>query len=350
MRLLMMCCALAAAACGDLSTAESNLSRATPTVTAPPILSPTIAYVVTPDTVTEDIPIFRRAPGGVPAVVGMGQRVYGTADLLVAMQRRGLVTLTRAADGAPIFASQDFHGNAPDVVRVADTVYAATFDRLAAIDRAGVTRWMTLPTALPTTVGPCELTKANVNMRDSGLRAFAAAQGHLFVYVATLGNGAVVDVMDGRRLDLVDAGAALAMTTGSDGKLYVATIDGRCRTNHLIVRRIDPTTLVQERAIDTGRVLPFQAIHLVATRTATYVHLVLESTAELLRIDDTNVKSMSLPNDSGLLDAVAPDGTIYLFGGRARRFVTRFDPRTATVTRVDDAQGPDGSFVEAVFF
>ena len=151
-------------------------------------------------------------------------------------------------------------------------------------------------------------------------------------------------------MDLTDAGRALAMVAGSDGKLYVLTIDNRCATNHLVVRRFDIASLRQEAAIDTGRTLPVSSAGLVTAGEATYVHLVTETQAELLRVSLSTVASIAVPRDSGFVATTAPDGTVYLYGGRARNIISRFDPRSGTTTALDGLSGPRQSFIAAVFF
>lgn len=163
-------------------------------------------------------------------------------------------------------------------------------------------------------------------------------------------NGVIVDIHDGGRIDHVDAGHALAMTTGNDGKLYAATV-GACQGSTVIVRRIDPVTMRQEAAINTGRVPAVLWTRLIAAvGGATYLHEVTATAATLLRIDGASVSTISLPLDSGIFSTAAPDGTIYLYGGRARSVVTRFDPATASLVVVDAAQGPSGATVGALFF
>ena len=155
-------------------------------------------------------------------------------------------------------------------------------------------RNIALPAARPTDdVNFCEIRKGLFDPRASAGRAIAAANGHLYAFVSTYVNGAIVDLTDGRRLDLPESGPALAMTSGSDGKLYALTVDQRCNTNTPVVRRIDPATMREEAAIDTHRPLGFDGIDLVGGRGgATYVHAVTATSAELLRVDATAVTTI----------------------------------------------------------
>ena len=57
-----------------------------------------------------------------------------------------------------------------------------------------------------------------------------------------------------------------------------------------------------------------------------------------------------MPPDSGLFSSAAPDGSIWLFGGRARNVLSRFDPAIGQVAHVAGADAPDGAFVGAVLF
>ena len=313
---------------------------------------PAVAYVVSADVRTDNVPVYLRLPGaGVDVHVTDAMVASGIApNVLLVTRRDGHVLAYRLGDTASLIDDRLARDGRADGVIVGSTLYEYSGDWATSIDSAGTARSVTLPAALPTTVGPCELTKAIYDFKASSLNAIASVQGHPYAYVATLGNGAVIDLDGGRRLDLPDAGRALAMATGSDGKLYALTIDGRCATNHLVVRRFDVASLRQEAAIDTGRTLPVSSASLVTAGDATYVHLVTEAQAELLRVSVGNVASIAVPPDSGFVATGAPDGTIYLYGARARNIISRFDPRSGTTAALDGLSGPRGSFIAAVFF
>src|SRR2546429_4609220 len=91
-----------------------------------------------------------------------------------------------------------------------------------------------------------------IDAKASSVPARAQSGGHLFGFVSTCVNGAILDVADGRRLELPQSGPAIAMTAATDGKLYALTIDERCNTTTFQLRRIDPATLREEAVIDTG--------------------------------------------------------------------------------------------------
>ena len=141
------------------------------------------------------------------------------------------------------------------------------------------------------------------------------------------------------------------MTAGTDGKLYAITADQDCGAHRLIVRRIDPIAMREEASIDLGRTFPFVRIAIVSsTAKTTYAHLVTDNGAELLRIEAQSITPIALAPDSGLFSSAAPDGSIWLFGGRARNAISRFDPATGFVERMPGFDAPDGAFVGAVVF
>ena len=333
---------------------SGNSGAAGSLTSARAIIVPTMSYVVSPDTRTDDAPIYLRRPGTNEDIhIADGMVVRGVSpDVLLVVRGDGHALAYRVRERASLFSDRALRSGQTEAFVVGNALYEYSYDELVAIDARGEARSLSLPSAIETTVGPCEPLKGpRIDPRASGLRAIASADGHLFAYVSTLGNGAIVDLDNGRRLDLIDAGTALGMVTGTDGKLYALTIDGRCAANHLMVRRIDPTTMRQETAIDIGHGLPVTRIALIAaTPGGTYVHEVTDTGAQLLRVESTVVTAIPLPADSGLFEAAAPDGTLYLFGGRARNVVTRFDPGTGTTETLDATKAPDGSFVAALFF
>jgi len=314
---------------------------------------PTIAYVVGPDLTTKDYPVFLQRPGEAPTQVASGVQLAGTSNVLLTTKYPpGTVTATTVIDGRTYFEDSEVQGESPQkAVLAGASLYMATSRRIIAVDPSGGSRTLPMPLALPTTAPKCApTTNFGYDPTRSFLYAIAAVQGHVFVYVASPTNGAIVDLQDGRRLDLLDAGSALAMTTGSDNKLYAATVDS-CRSSTVVVRRIDPTTMREEATVDTGRPpRPIGMQLIAAAGGGLYLHEVTDTSAQLLRVDAVRSSPIVLPPDSGLSITAAPDGTLYLFGGRARNAVTRFDPNTVTVTTVEAAQGPLGSFIGALFF
>ncbi len=141
------------------------------------------------------------------------------------------------------------------------------------------------------------------------------------------------------------------MAAGSDGKLYAITAEQKCGAHQLVVRRIDPVTMREVALIETARTFPFVRVDLVSsTAGTTYAHLVTDNGAELLRVEARSVTPIALPPDSGLFSSAAPDGSIWLFGGRARNLLSRLDPATGRVEHVARADAPDGAFVGAILF
>jgi len=345
-------CAILVVSCG--ARLESNESGAGTSGRAMDPVLPAIAYVMVGpgSTTTEDRPAYLRLPGAAPAQLGAGMLLAAAGDRVLLLRFDGHIQAFRAGAQPVLLHDRFAQGERPNGVVVGDVLYELRSSGIVATDASGAMRNIALPAARPTDdVNFCEIRKGLFDPRASAGRAIAAANGHLYAFVSTYVNGAIVDLTDGRRLDLPESGPALAMTSGSDGKLYALTVDQRCNTNTPVVRRIDPATMREEAAIDTHRPLGFDGIDLVGGRGgATYVHAVTATSAELLRVDATAVTTISLPRDSGLLAAAAPDRAIYLFGGRARNIVTRFDPATSAVATIDEARGPDGSFIQAVLF
>ena len=285
--------------------------------------------------------------------VASGVQITAASNVLVTTKfPPGTVTATTVPDGKTYFEDSEVQGDSPQKgILSGDTLYLATYRRIIAVDPSGTSRTIPLPSARPTTTPRCSPARGlNYDPTRSQLMAIAAVYGHVFVYVSSPTNGAIVDLQDGRRLDLIDAGYALAMTAGSDSKLYAATVD-TCRSSTVVVRRIDPATMREEGTIDTGRAPRPVGMRLIATTGGgVYLHDVTDTSAQLLRVDVDGSQPISLPQDSGSLSVAAPDGTLYLFGGRARNVITRFDAKTGTVVTVDAAQGPAGSTIGALFF
>jgi hypothetical protein len=350
---LALCAAVLLTSCGTRLADEESAAGTSGRAEGRPAL-PTIAYVmVGPDPVKSgDRPAYLRFPGAVPASLGTGYYLRAAGDDVLLMLRfNGHIQAYRARANPVLLYDRMAEGEVPGGLELGGVMYELQHGGLVATDPSGVSRPIALPAAQPTdSVAFCEIRKMLINPRASSGNAIAVANGHLFAFVSTFVNGAIVDLTDGRRLDLPESGAAISMTTGADGKLYALTVDGRCNANRPVVRRIDPATMREEAAIDTQRPLGFDRIELVGGHGATYVHAVTDKTAELLRVDANAVHAIPLPADSGLLAAAAPNGAIYVFGGRARNVVSRFDPVTRATSEVDDLRAPDGSFVQALLF
>lgn len=349
---LMVLCACGDPAARSGAAAMGTYAPVAEVRAAQPAIVPTIAYVVSPGVGTSDVPVFIRRPGATDVRIADGVVVRGFApDVLLVERKDGHASALRVNDGATFGERRPRGGHAAGALTLGGNLYEFSYDELVVIDAQGGTRSLAIPSALPTTTGPCRLQKGGGgSLTSSGLYSMASVRGHPYLYVATMGNGAVIDLDGARRLDLPDAGRALAMVEGADGKLYALTIDGRCASNNLQVHRIDTTTLRVESVIDVGHGLPVDHVGFVVAGGGTYIHEVTDNSAQLLRVDVSGVTSIPLPTDSGLSAAAAPDGTIYLFGGRAKNIVTRFDPRTGAIETVDAATAPNGSFVSALFF
>lgn len=339
---------------GQTSLASPDALSASPThlPTTQPLIVPTIAYVMGPDLMSTDYPVFVKRPGEPPKQVASGVQLTSVSNVLLTTKYPpGTVTATTVPEGKTYFEDTEVQGDSQQKAAMAgDVLYLANHRRIIAVDPSGNVRTVPLPSAMPVTTPGCPQRRGGLSYDPSRslLWAITAANGHVFVYVASPTNGAVVDLQDGRRLDLVDAGHALAMAAGSDGKLYVATVDA-CASSTVIVRRIDPLRMREEAATDTRRTPTGSRMGLVASAAGIYLHVV-GAAAELLRIEGPRVSAIALAPDSGEFSAAAPDGTIYLFGGRARNAVTRIDPTTGTLVAVDAARGPAGSLIGALFF
>ena len=341
------------AACGtNLEEVESGAGTSGREPVRP--YEPTIAYVqVGADPIVrEDRPAYLRFPGQPPVRIGDGQQFAAAGPETVLFERfDGHVQAYRVGQAPTLLYERTNQGGPPRGVAFGDEIYEIQQGLLVATNAHGATREVTVPPAIPGAPTGCGYEKILSNPKGSVVWALATVSSHLFVFSASPANGAIFDLTDGRRLDLPGSGSALAMVAGTDGKLYAVTADQQCGSHQLLVRRIDPITLRQETSLETARTIPFVRVGLVSSSTgATYAHLVTDYGAELLRIDPQSVTPIALPPDSGLLSSAAPDGSIWLFGGRARNALSRLDPATGHVEHVAGADAPDGAFVGAVLF
>jgi hypothetical protein len=315
---------------------------------------PTIAYIEvgTDPVIREDRPAYLRFPGQAPVEIGSGQQFAAAGPEAVLFERfDGHVQAYRVGQAPTLLYERTNEGGPPRGIAFGDEIYEIQQGLLVATDAHGATREVPVPPAIPGAPTGCGYEKILFNPKGSVVWALATVGSHLFAFSASPANGAIFDLTDGRRLDLPGSGSALAMVAGSDGKLYAITADQRCGSHQLLVRRIDPITLRQETSVQTGRTFPFVRVGLVSSSTgATYAHLVTDHGAELLRIDPQSVLPIALPPDSGLFSSAAPDGSIWLFGGRARNILSRLDPAIGRVERIAGADAPDGAFVGAVLF
>jgi hypothetical protein len=314
---------------------------------------PTIAYIqVGADPVLrEDRPAYLRFPGQPPVRIGDGQQLATAGPGTLLLERfNGHVQAFGVASAATLIYDRMNQGGPPRGLAFGGEVYEIQ-GHVVATDPQGVTRDVAVPSALPGIPVLCGYEKILLDAKASSVLALAALGPHLFAFSATPANGAILDLTDGRRLDLAGSGPALAMTAATDGKLYAITADQDCGSHRLIVRRIDPIAMREEASIDLGRTFPLVRIAIVSSAAkTTYAHLVTDNGAELLRIDARSVTPITLPPDSGLFSSAAPDGSIWLFGGRARNVLNRLDPPTGRVEHIAGADAPDGAFVGAVLF
>ena len=314
---------------------------------------PTIAYIQvgTDPVIREDRPAYLRFPAQPPVRIGDGQQFATAGPRTLLLERfNGHVQAFGVASAATLIYDRMNQGGPPRGIAFGGEIYEIQ-GHVVATDAQGVTRDIAVPSALPGMPVLCGYEKILLDPKASSVFAFAALGPHLFAFSATPANGAIFDLTDGRRLDVVGSGPALAMTAGADGKLYAITADADCGSHRLIVRRIDPIAMREEASIDLGRTFPFVRIAIVSsTAKTTYAHLVTDNGAELLRVDAQSVTPIALPPDSGLFSSAAPDGSIWLFGGRARNLLSRFDPASGQVAHVAGADAPDGAFVGAVLF
>jgi len=344
------------AACGT-HVEDAGSGAGTSALESVRLSEPTIAYIqVGADPVMrEDRPAYLRFPGQPPVRIGDGQQFAAAgANTLLFERFDGHVQAYRVGQAPTLLFERTNQGGPPRGVAFGDEVYEMQHGRLVATDSRGTTRDVILPSAIPGPFAPgvlCGYEKIVLNLNASTVWSLTATGGHLFAFSATPANGAIFDVIDGRRLDLAGSGPALAMTAGSDGKLYAITAEQKCGSHQLIVRRIDPITMREEASIFTARTLPFDRVEVVSSAAGTtYVHLVTDTGAEFLRVDTRSVTPLALPPDSGLMTGAAPDGSIWLFGGRARNVLSRFDPATGRVEHIAATDAPDGAFVDAVLF
>jgi hypothetical protein len=318
---------------------------------------PTIAYIhVGADPIMrEERPAYLRFPGQPPVQIGNGQQ-FATAgpEALLLERFDGHVQAFRVATTPTLLYERMNHGGPPRGIAFGGEVYELQTGKLVATDARGATREVDVPSAVPGPLPPlalCGNEKVLLNLNASSVYGLSTIGSHLLAFSATPANGAIIDLTDGRRLELPGSGAALAMAAGTDGKIYAITAEQKCGPHQLIVRRIDPVTMREEISIETARTFPFVRVDLVSSADrAMYAHLVTDNGAELLRIDARSVTTIALPPDSGLFSSAAPDGSIWLFGGRARNVLSRFDPGTGHVEHIAGVDAPDGAFVGAVVF
>jgi len=315
---------------------------------------PTIAYIqVGADPVMrEDRPAYLRFPGQPPVRIGDGQQFAAAGPNTLLFERfDGHVQAYRIGLAPTLLFDRTNQGGPPRGIVLGDEIYEIEQGRLVATDARGATREVAVPSAIPGAPVLCGYEKIVLDPKGSVVWGLATVGSHLFVFSATPANGAIFDLTGDRRLDLPGSGNALAMAAGSDGKLYVITAEQKCGSHQLVVRRIDPIAMRQEASIDLGRTFPLVRIAIVSnTAKITYAHLVTDNGAEIVRIDTQSVTPFAMPPDSGLFSSAAPDGSIWLFGGRARNVLSRFDPATGQVAHVAGADAPDGAFVGAVLF
>ena len=315
---------------------------------------PTIAYIQVggDPIVREDRPAYLRFPGQPPVQIGAGQQfATAGAETLLFERFDGHVQAYRVGKAPTLLYERMNQGGPPRGIAFGDEIYELQSGQVVATDVRRTTREVKVPSAVPGAPVLCGYEKILFDENASSVSGLAAIGSHLFAFSATPANGAIFDLTDGRRLDLPGSGPAIAMAAGSDGKIYAITAEQECGSHQLIVRRIDPIAMREEASIVTARTFPFDRIELVSSAAGTtYAHLVTDTGAELLRVDTRSLTPVALPPDSGLMTSAAPDGSIWLFGGRARNVVSRFDPATKAVAVVDKARGPDGSFVQALLF
>jgi hypothetical protein len=296
-------------------------------------------------------PAYVRLPGADAIRIGDGQQFAIAGPTTLLLQRfDSRVQAYRVAQRPELLYERVNQGGPPRGIAFGDEIYEIQHGGLVATDRLGKTRDVWIPSTVPGSVSCANQKGPVLDPSATVTWALAATAGHLFAFAASPANGAIFDLTDGRRIDLPASGPALAMTVGSDGKLYALTAARQCGSSSPVVRRIDLVSMREEAVIDIARLLPLVRAAIVSTRGAIYVHLVTEDSAELLRVNAGSVTPLALPPDSGLMSSAAPDGSIWLFGGRARNLVSRFDPSTGRVEHATEADAPDGSFVGAVLF
>jgi len=351
-QLLALSVVVVLAACGT-HVEDADSGAGTSAFESVRLSEPTIAYIqVGADPVMrEDRPAYLRYPGQPPVRIGDGQQFAAAGPGTLLLERfNGHVQAYGVASAATLIYDRMNQGGPPRGLAFGGEIYEIQ-GHVVATDAQGVTRDVAVPSALPGMPVLCGYEKILLDPKASTVLALAALGPHLFAFSATPANGAILDLTDGRRLDLAGSGPALAMTAGTDGKLYAITADQDCGSHRLIARRIDPIAMREVASIDLGRTFPFVRIAIVSsTAKTTYAHLVTDNGAELLRIEAQSVTPIALAPDSGLFSSAAPDGSIWLFGGRARNVLSRLDPATRRVEHIAGADAPDGAFVGAVLF
>jgi hypothetical protein len=346
-------------ACGG-PTASPSFTTSTAAGPAPVVSAPAVnagaAYVVSTGVTPQgvDNPAFARLPNA-SADVALGRTVPFAgigSDALMLMTAEGTIRVTRATrPGTPVY-SRERSGNPPVALATADALYVVEGGAMIVVDGVGTTRTVTLPVASPGGPTVTCTSRGARHSTDSALRSLTAVNAQAYAFVSTWFNGLLVDLATGRTLELKGSGPAISMTAGPNGHLYALTQDPGCDTSNWLVREIDVVAMREVRVIDTGVPGgPYVHLGLVASRAGVFFHVVGDTAAYLSLIDALGRQpAVTVPEPAGIRAAGAPDGSIYIFGGRAREIVRRFDPVTRSFAEVASLRGPPGSFVNAVFF
>lgn len=301
-----------------------------------------------------DNPAFARLPDASPDVsLGRTLPLAGIgSDALLLLSADGTVRVTRATrPSAPVYTRERV-GNLPVALATADALYVVEGAAITVVDGGGAIRTVALPVASPGgATATCTPQRGRLSA-ESSVRSLTAVDSRAYAFVSTWLNGLLVDLANGRTLELPGSGPALSMAAGHDGHLYALTQHPGCDTSNWLVREIDVVAMREVRVIDTGVPGgPYVNLGLVASRAGVFFHVVGEAVAYLGRVDGvTRDPVVTVPEPAGIRAAGAPDGSIYVFGGRAREVVRRFDPATRSFADVATLRGPPGSFVNAVFF
>lgn len=343
---VLMAVSLLFAACGAVADAP---------ISVPPIRAGAVYVTSSGFTATgSDNPVFARLPDQADDI-SLGRTVPVTAigsNVVLLMSADGSVRAVRVARSPSVPYARERAGNLPVALATREAVYVAESGGLTVVDARGVARTQHVPAARPGTASFCVPRRGQIETSASSVRSLAAVGSRAIAFASTWLNGLVVDLGDGRMLELPGSGAALSMVGGPNGRLYALTQDPTCDTSNWLVREIDVNGMREERVIDTR--VPggaFVHLELVASRAGVFLHVVRDDSAQLIRVDGpAPAAPITVPEPAGIRAAGAPDGSIYVFGGRARNVVRRLDPAISTFSEVPGLAGPAGTFVNAVLF
>lgn len=281
-------------------------------------------------------------------------------NLLVATNAIGESALITPSDDSPVVVNLPFDPGSP-VARIGANYYGTQDDAIVVLGPSGERSShqipipeageLTIDGAIPKGAGRASMPIAAAFASDSSGGVFA---------VVTNGVNSVVSTLDGRhRFELDGLGAINGAVTGPNGHIYILGRDGRTSGAPFTIVDFDPANL-SAKEHDTG-ILPtsghIASISLVTAgnKVVAYASQFSVGPEELSRagsssfpqhskiavLENGNIESRTLPDNSGLSVVSAPEGLLYIFGGPAQNRVTVWDIVSSDVRDVINGSPPD---------